>query len=191
MARYKVKRKRGLGYVYYQVPEGSSQIKTNSLTTGSAQTMSDIYGKYLTPALLASDPEKYAERIKQRDDGIIKILDIWKVPYTRDDSFGSATVGQNLSTTDVPLSQTVILDEKNNEVPIQTVLADPNSQVIITDEVIDGSSQPQAKDNTMLYVGAGILAVGAFMLLGGKKKKQPAMGAAASSRRKKSVRKKK
>lgn len=186
MARYKVKRRKGLGYVYY-TPDGR----------GSMQKMSDIYGKYLTPELLASDPAKYAGYLKKRDDGIIRLLDIWKIPYTRDDSFGSATVGQNLSTTDVPLSQTVILDENNNEVPIQTVLADPNATVTITDEVANEVSpatpqtQTAEKDNTMLYVGAGILAVGAYMLMGGKKKKQPAMGATAPRKRRKAVRKKK
>ncbi len=222
MARYKVKRKRrGLGYVYFQVPEGSPQIKIDSLTTGSNQTMSDIYGKYLTPELLASNPTKYAEYLKKRDDGIVKILDIWKVPYTRDDSFGSEKVNMTkawidagyvdnppqvanqdgipinvqppINYSDTPLSNTVILDQNNNVVPIQTVLADPNASVIITDEIADEVSPatPQAKDNTLLYVGAGILAIGAMMLMGGKKKTKTAMGAAVPKRRRKAVRKKK
>ena len=161
MARYKTKRKVGLGYVYYTLPEFTAEdaVKQASLTINpkgyNALAMQEIV-KYEV-----GSPE-YNQVITKRDDDFVKLLEYWNVPYTRDNSFDAGTV---------PLSQTVILDQNNNQVPIQTVLADPNSQVIITDEVINGSSQPQAKDNTMLYVGAGILAVGAIMYATSKKKK--------------------
>ncbi len=160
MSTYKISRRKGLGYVYYSVPEGSSEVKIKSLTTGSAQTMSNINGKFLTPELLASNPAKYQDYLTKRDDGIIKILDIWKVPYTRDNKFISNTVNlQNQPINDIPIDEVQITNENGVEVPIETVVNDPTAQVIITDENVEVKTSKK-----FMYAGLGVLAIAGYFL---------------------------
>ena len=195
MSNYTISRRTGLGYVYYKVPDGSPKIKIKSLTTGSAQTMSDIYGRKINRQVEISRPEYFAENLKKRDDGIIKILDIWKVPYTRDNSFGNKqvalTIDQINNATmprgtavapveqiadharpldyfeDIPVSDVVVTNASGNEVPLQTVLSDPTAQVVVTDSIIEPTTSKKG-----LYVGLGVIAVIAAVALSSTKTKK-------------------
>lgn len=164
MSKYKITRRKGLGYVYFQIPENSVQAKIDSIQTNT-KVMSNIQGQHLTPELLASDPTRYKELIAKRDDNIIKILDIWKVPYTRDNTFGSATVSLSPEQLDIPLNDAVIIDENGNQVPVETVINDSSAQVIITNDTIEVKSSKK-----LVYVGLGVLALAGLYLASKKKK---------------------
>lgn len=159
MAKYKIKkRKRGLGYVYIDSYTHLNESSIASLQKNT-QSISNTWDNLITKNI--ENPEKFAEYINKRDQGIIKILDLYKIPYTVDNSYGSSTIGLKNEQT-----SNVITDEYGNEVTIEEVIEDPEAEVILTDDL------PTEKNNNMLYAGIGVATVAAILILSKKNKKE-------------------